>query len=71
MGLEVEFDGRVWADSMFCDRLLPYLTTLQRQPALRAREIAVYEGAGALIRLSFGTTPQDRANYREVGEVLR
>jgi hypothetical protein len=71
MGLEVEFDGRIWADPMFCDRLQPYLTTLQQQPALRTREVAVYDGAGGLVHLSFQTTPQDKARYQDVGEVLR
>ena len=71
MGLEVEFDGRLWADSMFCDRLQPYLMTLQQQPQLRALEIAVYEGAGALIRLSFGRVPEDRVLYQALGDVLR
>ena len=71
MGLEVEFDGRLWADSMFCDRLQPYLATLANQAQLRAREIALYEGAGALIRLSLGGQPSDRALYRALGEVLR
>jgi hypothetical protein len=71
MGLEVEFDARLWADSMYCDRLQPYLTTLANQPQLRAREIAVYEGGGALLHLSFGWKPGDRALYRELGQVLR
>jgi len=71
MGLEVEFDGRLWADSMYCDRLQPYLTTLANQPPLRAREIAVYEGSGALIGLSFGRQLKDRALYQALGDVLR
>jgi hypothetical protein len=71
MGMEVEFDARLSVDSMFCDRLQPYLTTLQQQPQLRAREIAVYEGSGALIGLSFGKQPDGRALYRALGDVLR
>ena len=71
MGLEVEFDGRVWADSMFCDRLQPYLATLATQAQLRARETAVYDGAGALSLLWSGRHPGDRALYQALGEVLR
>jgi hypothetical protein len=71
MGLEVEFDGRLWADPMFCDRLQPYLTTLQQQPQLRAREVALYEGGGALLYLALGKRPEDRALYRALGDVLR
>jgi len=71
MGLEVEFDGRLWADSLYCDRLQPYITTLQQQQQLRAREIAVYEGAGALIRLSSRPEPANRAWYQALGDVLR
>jgi uncharacterized protein DUF4855 len=71
MGLEVEFDRRIWADSMFCDRLQPYLTTLANQPRLRAREIAVFDGGNALLHLSFGRRLEDRALYRALGDVLR
>jgi hypothetical protein len=71
MGMEVEFDARLSVDSMYCDRLQPYLTTLQQQPQLRAREIAVYEGSGALIGLSFGKQADGRALYRALGDVLR
>lgn len=70
MGLEVEFDGRLWADSMFCDRLQPYITTLRQQQQLRAREIAVYEGAGALMRLAVARDSGQRAWYQALGDVL-
>jgi len=71
MGLEVEFDGRLWGDSMYCDRLQPYLATLANQPQLLAREIAVYDGGNGLLHLSFGRQLTDRALYQALGDVLR
>jgi Domain of unknown function (DUF4855) len=70
MGLEVEFDGRMFSDSRFADRLAPYLATLERAPDLRARSIAIYEGAGALVRLSRSNDLRYRALYRRLVAVL-
>src|SRR5262245_866576 len=71
MGLEVEFDGRMYADPRFSDRLGPYLTTLLLHPELRALPVVVYEGGGALIHLSRSRLPADREWYRQLSEVLR
>ena len=71
MGLEVEFDGRLWSDPRFADRLDPYLTTLDRHPGIKARGIAVYEGGGALLHLASSRAPRDRALYDTLDEMLR
>ena len=71
MGLEVEFDGRLYADPRFSDRLGPYLTTLALHPELRALPVVVYEGGGALIHLSRSRLPADREWYRLLSEALR
>ncbi|HEV8574845.1 MAG TPA: DUF4855 domain-containing protein [Dehalococcoidia bacterium] len=71
MGLEIEFDGRLYNDARFGDRLDPYLATLATVPALRARSTALYEGGGALIHLSHSRRPSDVELYRRLAEVLR
>jgi hypothetical protein len=71
MGLEVEFDGRLWANPAFADRLDPYLATLRQHPELGARGVALYEGGGALAHLASSSAAHERALYRELGEALR
>src|SRR5262245_40490740 len=63
MGLELEFDGRLFSNPQFFDRLGPYLVALEAKPELRNRSIAIYEGAGALIQLSRSRDAQHRALY--------
>ena len=71
MGFEVEFDGRLFSNPQFAGRLQPYLTTLEKSPNLRARAITIYEGAGALIRLSRSKDRAHRALYEGLVAVLR
>ena len=71
MGLELEFDGRLYADPRFGDRLEPYLAALATHPDLQDRSIAVYEGGGALIRLSASHAAADRERYRRLAEALK
>jgi hypothetical protein len=55
----------------FGDRLDPYLEALRRYPPLRARSLAVFEGAGALLTLSRSPLPADRLRYAALGQALR
>jgi hypothetical protein len=71
MGLEIEFDWRLLATPGFGDRLDPYLEVLRRYPQLLARSLAVYEGAGVLLRLSGSPLPADRLRYAALGRALR
>ena len=71
LGMQVEFDGRIWVESVYHDRLQPYLATLALWPQLRAREVAVYEGAGALLRMGISKVPEERALYQTIGDALR
>jgi hypothetical protein len=72
MGLEIEFDARVFTKpDQFADRLDPYLLALDRAPDLRARSIAVFDGAGALVRLSSSGDARYRRIYCGLVNVLR
>ena len=71
MGLEIEFDGRLYATPGFGDRLEPYLDVLRRYPQLLSRSIVVYEGGGALWRLSRSRRLYDRVRYDWLGQTLR
>jgi len=71
MGMEIEFDGRMFVDSQYTGRLAPYLSTLTVQAALRAREIAVYDGPGAILRLTWPRQPSEAVLYRRLAAVLR
>lgn len=71
MGLELEFDRRLFTDSLFRDRLGPYLAAFEGAPDLRNRSIAIYEGAGALIQLSRSADARHRALYHRLVTVLR
>ena len=71
MGLELEFDKRLFTDSLFRDRLGPYLTAFEGASDLRNRSIAIYEGQGALIQLSRSSDVSHRALYRRLVAVLR
>ena len=71
MGLEIEFDRRLFSDPKFADRLQPYLTALEKAPDLRRKPIALYEGAGALIQLSRSAEAAHRALYDRLVAVLR
>jgi hypothetical protein len=71
MGVELEFDRRLFSDSLFRHRLSPYLAAFEQAPDLRNRPIAIYEGAGALIQLARGTEAWQRALYRRLVAVLR
>jgi hypothetical protein len=71
MGLEVEFDRRLFSDSLFHDRLGPYLDALETAPDLRNRSISIYEGAGALMQLSRSADARYRALYNRLVTLLR
>ena len=71
MGLEIEFDRRMFNSWLFVDRLEPYLGALESAVDLRSKPIAVYEGAGALIQLSHAKDPWHRALYERFVRVLR
>jgi uncharacterized protein DUF4855 len=66
MGLEVEFDARMFSNWLFADRLEPYLAALEGAPDLRSKPIAIYEGAGALIQLSKSRDSWHRALYERL-----
>jgi hypothetical protein len=71
MGVELEFDKRLFTDTLFRDRLMPYLVAFDKSSDLREHAIAIYEGGGALIQLSQSTDPRYRALYRRLVTVLR
>jgi len=70
LGLEIEFDKRLLQSPLFRDRLEPYLSALETNPALVSRGLAVYEGAGALIELSRGKEMWQRALYARFVAVM-
>ena len=71
MGLEIEFDGRLYADPVFADRLEPYVAALAAHPELRARAVAIYEGGGALATLASSHRASDRLRYEQLVAALR
>jgi len=71
LGVEVEFNAKMFTDPpRFAGRLDPYLDMLMASPALRHRSIAVYDGQGALVRLSRSTVPGERALYSRLVHAL-
>jgi uncharacterized protein DUF4855 len=71
MGIELEFDRRMFGAWQFADRLEPYLAAFEGTPDLRRKPIAVYEGGGALIALARSRDPWHRALYERLVAVLR
>ena len=71
LGIELEFNPKMFDQWQFADRLEPYLTVLEGAPDLRARSVAIYEGVGALIRLARSRDPWHRALYSRLVAVLR
>jgi Domain of unknown function (DUF4855) len=71
MGLELEFNPKMFDQWQFADRLEPYLTALEGAPDLRAKSVTVYEGVGALIRLARSRDAWHRAVYDRLVAVLR
>jgi hypothetical protein len=71
MGLELEFDRRMFQGWEFADRLEPYLGALEASPDLRAQPIAIYEGAGALIQLARSRDSWHRALYARLVAALQ
>ena len=70
MGIELELDRRMFGDSLFANRLGPYLELFERHPDLRSRSIAIYEGAGALIRLARSRDAEHRAVYERLVKAM-
>jgi len=70
LGIEIEFNAKLLTDSLHSERLEPYLDMLMAVPALRRRSLALYDGQGALLRLSRATTPAERALYARLVRVL-
>jgi len=71
MGLEIEFDVRMFNDWRFSDRLAPYLSLLQSAEDVRAMPITIYEAGGALIHLARSHDPWQRALYARLVAALR
>lgn len=71
MGVELEFDRRMFSDPSFRERLAPYLDAYEKAPDMRNRPIAIYEGGGALIQLARSRDSGHRALYRRLVAVLR
>ena len=70
LGVEIEFNSKMFSDPRYASRLDPYLDMLMAYPALQRRTIAIYDGQGALIRLSRSTAPEDRAQYARLVRAL-
>jgi hypothetical protein len=71
MGLEIEFDRRMFTSWQFRDRLEPYLAALEDAPDLRAGPLAIYDGGGALYVLARAKDRWHRALYERLVTVLR
>ena len=71
MGLELEFDRRLFSDARLTVRLEPYLATFEKASDVRRQGIAIYEGAGALIELSRRRDREYRALYERLVAVLQ
>ena len=63
MGLEIEFDDRLFSGREYFNRLDPYLVALSRAPDLRRKSVVIYEGGGTLIQLSSSPDSLYRALY--------
>jgi Domain of unknown function (DUF4855) len=70
LGIEVEFNSKIYSLPAYFDRLSPYLDMLEAHPALRSHSIALYEGQGALINLSRSSDSRDRALYARLIRAL-
>ena len=71
LGIELEFNPKMFDQWQFADRLEPYLTVLEGTPDLRAKSVAIYEGVGGLIRLARSKDAWHRALYDRLVAVLR
>jgi len=71
MGVELEFDRRMFGPPEFSDRLEPYLTAFESAPDLRVRSIVIYEGAGALLILARSRDEWHRDLYHRLVAALQ
>jgi hypothetical protein len=77
MGLELEFDRRMYRDSCYAGRPAPYLETLGARAELRGRSVVLYEEDEALVDLSRRAYADDsvaaarRRLHARLAEVLR
>ena len=71
VGVEIEFDGRLFSNPAFGDRLLPYVAMIENAPDLRARSILIYDGAGALMAMARRKDEWARAVYHRFAAALR
>lgn len=65
MGIELEFDPRLFTNTVYANRFSPYLMALWLHPELRRRSVAVYDGGGALLTLSRSRDARMRGIYQE------
>lgn len=70
MGIELELDDRLFEPSPYANRLLPYVVTLWLHPTLRARPVALYDGAGGLFKMARSKDARIRDEYRQLVAVL-
>ncbi len=70
MGLEIEFDKRLLTDTVFRRRLEPYLAALERGAGREVRNIAVYDGAGAMDQIAKSQDSYLAALYRRLVAIL-
>ena len=70
MGIELEFDGRLISDGRYENRLLPYIIGLWMHPDLRARPVAIYDGAGALLDASRSRDARIHDAYEQLVDAL-
>jgi len=71
MGIELEFDRRMFDTWQFADRLEPYLALLESAADMRGQPIAIYDGGGALFRLARSKDSWQRALYQRLVAALR
>jgi len=70
LGLEIEFDIRLFTGEEFSSRLDPYLRALAQAPDLRRKSVVIFDGAGALLQLSRSKDSLYRALYSRLAATL-
>lgn len=72
MGLEMEFDERVLADSEECkrDRLISYIKAFEEHEVFKEASVAYYQGNGAIYELSRSKNPLDKELMERLAKII-
>ncbi len=63
LGIDLEIDHKIFADSVFRQRFAPYLTMLEAHPEALRGPLSVYDDAGMLLKLADSKDPYLRDQY--------